>query len=190
MLLKQLKEMTRHDHEQIGLVVDIPSRVASLDSYRMLLARFYGFYAPLEETLAHVADLTAVVDDLEARYKLALLARDLLALGLSHDELIKLPRCQALPPLPNVAAALGCLYVTEGSTLGGQILVRQLQGALQLGPEHGLAFFYAYGPTTGSMWRRFGAQLEAYATTPEREAEVVAGTKATYRTMQEWIVNG
>ncbi|RRR69340.1 MAG: hypothetical protein EI684_15925 [Candidatus Viridilinea halotolerans] len=190
MLLKHLKETTRLDHEEIGRVVDIPSRIASLDSYRALLVQFYGFYTPLETTLANVAELATVVDDLEARYKLALLHRDLVALGLTTEAIAQLPRCQALPALPSVAAALGCLYVTEGSTLGGQILVRQLQSALQLSPDAGLAFFYAYGPTTGSMWRRFGAQLEAYASTPELEAEVIAGTQATYRAMQAWMVGG
>jgi heme oxygenase len=63
--------------------------------------------------------------------------------------------------------AFGCLYVMEGSTLGGKIIYNILKKQLGLSDSAGASFFYGYGPATGEKWKTFGASLEAFAGRPE-----------------------
>jgi heme oxygenase len=61
------------------------------------------------------------------------------------------------PELPEVAdtdAALGRLYVLEGSTLGGAFIDRHLAGLPALSDVR-LRAFSPYGAATGAMWAAF-----------------------------------
>jgi hypothetical protein len=54
-----------------------------------------------------------------------------------------------------MAAAIGVQYVLEGSSLGGQILSRQLKNALGFTSHHGGCFFAGYGDETSARWKNF-----------------------------------
>jgi heme oxygenase len=54
----------------------------------------------------------------------------------------------------------GVLYVIEGSTLGGQIIVRHLERNLGLTRESGARFFHGYGADTEAHWQEFCVWLE------------------------------
>lgn len=187
MILQRLKRDTRSHHEQIEDILDLPTRLRSRDSYRSVLVQFYGFYAPVEAALDMVDGLSLALDDVTARWKTALIADDLGALGVGADALNVLPRCADLPRLPDVAHAFGCLYVLEGATLGGQVIARQIFDALDITGASGGAFFAGYGSETGLMWRTFGAKLSAYATTPEREASIIAAATQTFGAFAHWL---
>jgi heme oxygenase len=187
MIMQRLKRDTQIHHEQIERIVDLPSRLRSRAAYQAVLVQFYGFYVPLEASLRQIEGLKLVLSDMAVRQKTDLIARDLLALGVPASELPALPHCADLPALPNVAHALGCLYVLEGATLGGQIIARQLAGGLGMTAASGGAFFSGYGPETGPMWRSFNAGLTAYVTTPEREAEVLTAALETFRAFERWL---
>jgi heme oxygenase len=61
------------------------------------------------------------------------------------------------------------LYVLEGSTLGGQILTRQIHDQLGFTPEYGCQFFSRYGPRVYEMWKTFGQKAEAFCLANENE---------------------
>ncbi|NTW02388.1 MAG: biliverdin-producing heme oxygenase [Oscillochloris sp.] len=187
MVLQRLKHETRPYHEQIELVMDLPARLHANAAYCTVLARLYGVYAPVEQALRNVADLSSVLDDIHGRWKTERLVRDLTALGMSSNQVRALPQCTELPALPDVAHALGCLYVFEGATLGGQLIVRQVVDSLGVSTEHGGAFFSGYGPATGPMWQHFGAALTAYAITPERETAMVAAAQELFLIFRRWL---
>ncbi len=189
MILQQLKHDTRCYHQQIERTLNLETRCQSLDGYRDVLGQFYGFYAPVETVLAQVADLSGVLNDLDQRHKTQLIVQDLHALGVSTSAMATLPLCSNVPDLPGVPQALGCLYVLEGATLGGQIIVRQLQQYLGITSTWGSAFFNSYGPHTGSMWRTFGTQLSAYATTLERTTTILAAAQQTFRAFDYWLLD-
>jgi heme oxygenase len=83
----------------------------------------------------------------------------------------------------------GGLYVTEGATLGGQIISRQLEQMLGLSARRGAAFFTSYGLQVGSMWRSFCATLQAH-TPAEKEDLVVDAAKQTFVCMHQWLCVG
>jgi heme oxygenase len=124
MILALLKDQTRHLHDRVERTVDLPARLHSAELYTSLLSRFYGFYAPLEDRLAVVDGLAAAGLVFRERLKAPLLRDDLTALGLGEADVRSLPRCPDVPAAADTGAALGCLYVLEGATLGGQVVRR------------------------------------------------------------------
>jgi heme oxygenase len=190
MILELLKDQTRHLHDQVERTVDLPARLRSAERYTALLTRFYGFYGPLEDRLAAVEGSTSGLE-FEARRKAPLLHDDLAVLGLGDGELLSLPRCGYLPTVTDTGDALGCLYVLEGATLGGQVVRRQVEQRLGLSPGRGCSFFGSYGERVGEMWREFRRFLEGYVTaTPGAGDRVIAAAVGTFASLDRWVAEG
>ncbi|HVK06901.1 MAG TPA: biliverdin-producing heme oxygenase [Armatimonadaceae bacterium] len=183
MILSALREHTRPQHERLEARLDILERTRALGPYRTLLERMYGFYAPVEAALAPLLREGA---GWTYREKAPLLARDLAALGVG--DVAALPLCEATPTLETPAQALGCLYVLEGATLGGQIISRHLRDAHGLDADRGAAFFHGYGPETGRMWKATGALLRERAERGDcDQAFVLAAARETFERYEAWV---
>ena len=184
-IMAELKSATRQQHEAAESLVNFDAAIGDPLSYRRLLEKFYGFYAPLEQHLLRVAGLEKAVPDLASRMKAHLLREDLKDLG--GDALI-LPLCQSLPPLENVAEALGCLYVLEGATLGGQILSRHAKNALGITPLYAGRFFSSYGGQVGSMWKRFSQSADACCELhPQERSAIVKSATDSFSALSIWM---
>lgn len=188
MILGLLREGTAFLHERVERTVDLPNRLRSRTTYTSLLARLYGFHAPLEDRLAGVE---VVGLDLAARRKADLLRDDLAALGLTGSEIDTLPRDLDLPAVADVSDALGCLYVLEGATLGGQVVRRLAEPAIGVTPDRGCAFFASYGERVGAMWKEFCRILESYAEThPSANNRIVTTATETFAGLDRWLAAG
>lgn len=187
-ILGRLRAETRREHDAIEAVLDFMTPGLSIAAYRQQLAHFYGFYQPLETSLASLADWSYLGLDFDVRRKTGLLADDLDDLG--FDAARTLPVCRALPRLTSVAAGFGCLYVLEGATLGGQLISRHVMQTLGLDGLRGARFFNCYGDRTGMMWKAFRSALVAFAVTPAAENEVVESAIATFSTLRCWCLAG
>ena len=185
-LLGRLRQATSPFHEAIEKHVDVLRPDLSSKEYRHLIGRFYGFYAPLELRMAQVPSLNAVCRDYAKRRKTARLEQDLGALGWSADAVASLPRCTELPALATVADALGCLYVTEGATLGGAIISRHVFAVLGITAATGCAFFTSYGDERGSMWKGLGEVLNTISEEPNKLA-VIQSACVTFQTFDTWL---
>ena len=191
MTLRRLRHETAPLHERVERTLDLPARLTSLSAYTALLTRFHGFYAPLEDRLAGVGGSEAAGLDFAARRKAHLLRDDLLALGHSPEAVGALPSCPSLPAVGSLAEAFGCLYVLEGSTLGGQFIRREAAARLGLGPGTGCSFFTGYGDRTGAMWKAFGTALTAYTDAhPEAQDTVVNAAAETFTRLDDWVRGG
>jgi heme oxygenase len=183
----KLRDETHHLHIAIERAVDLPARLVSTAAYSSLLTDFFGYYEPLERRLIRAHGLTLAGLDLTSRLKTPLLKRDLafFAIDDTHDPL---PRCQTLPDVTDPADALGCLYVLEGSTLGGQITRRLVAESLGLRRADGIAFFSSYGDHVGRMWREFCGALEVQgAAAPAAERRMIDAAAATFETLRRWL---
>lgn len=187
MILQRLREQTHESHKRLEVRLDLLHAALSLDRYRRLLARFYGFYVPVETSLAGLCQNNVPDLQFTQRRKVHLLVQDLEALGLSQQQVRELPLCNNGPTLSSFPQALGCLYVLEGATLGGQIISRHLHSVHGIHPENGGAFFGSYGPNVGRMWRAFGATLTAYAGVQEEEAVIIGAACDTFATLETWL---
>jgi heme oxygenase (biliverdin-IX-beta and delta-forming) len=187
MMLKRLRDETSARHAALERRLPLLDPRLSRQSYRCLLTKFHGYYAPLEERMLALPWWEEINFDYVERLKTPCLERDLIALGGTADEVAKNPRCGELPELAALWQALGCLYVIEGATLGGRTITRHLQASLGLTLETGGAFFAGYGAETGPRWQAFGAMLSAVAQERSGEDEIVASANRTFETMGSWL---
>lgn len=182
-LLERLKTETREAHDRIEAAIDLDRRIASREAYRDLLTRFYGFHRAWESEAADRAPDRAFF---QSRCKTQLLAKDLEALGLKSDDIIRLPQCRPLMPLPAPEAVLGSMYVVEGSTLGGAMIAREVENRLGLTADTGCAYFRSYGRHVAAMWKSFGAVL-LEASSPEADDLIVGAAQETFTLMHDWL---
>ena len=153
--------------------------------YLWYLQRAYGFYRPVEAAMEGVADLAVACPDFQVRRKVTLLEKDLSALSQSADQIKNLSLCVQLPHIATADDALGCLYVLEGSTLGGAILSRHLAAVLGIRPGAGGSFLHSYGEQRGAMWMSLGHILNGL--TQERGDAIIAAARETFQKFQAWM---
>jgi len=187
LILERLKRETRPAHDAI----EANPRLARLTApdlqrreYLAILARLWGFHQPVEAQLCALLQELEPELDLARRAKAGLLQRDLAGFGLPVEAL---PQCPwRLRPEP--AFAWGVLYVLEGATLGGRVILKRLEASLGLGPTGGAAYYAGYGEETGAMWQRFRARLAAVCEErPHWEDRILAGANAAFAQMDAWV---
>jgi heme oxygenase len=187
-LLTRLRDRTRPHHEAVEREFGLFDKPWSPNTYRALLRRFLGYYEPLERRIEGAANWPALGFDWQRRRKAPLLERDLSSAGDSPEFVSSLPRCTDLPNVRGLPQALGCLYVLEGATLGGQVVTRYLTEVPRLENVTWFSFFSSYGDKVGPMWREFGEFLLVQAKGAD-EAIVVAACE-TFTTLAQWLQCG
>ncbi len=185
--LLALRSETKVYHDALEQELSPLVEGISLGAYASLLRRLLGFYGPLEDRLVAVQGLPAILTDLEDRRKAHLLVVDLLHLGMDEAKLARLPMCEDGPRVSTVEEALGCLYVLEGATLGGQIITRHLKKDLGLDEGGGCAFFYSYGEEVGPMWKAFQSALRSRCPDAESQGPPVASARSTFASLRRWL---
>ncbi len=163
-LLARLRATTAPHHRRTEAVIPILAPTLDLVGYADVLQRMHDVVAPLETALDRVLAASPLAFDDEAtawpaRRKAPLLARDLVALAARGIVPTASPAPLDAAWPDDVPSAVGALYVVEGATLGGQVVLRQVAPRLGLAPEAGCAFYAAYGARTGAMWKAFGAAV-------------------------------
>lgn len=174
-LFARLKSGTERQHREIEAFIDPIKNFCSLDAYKSHVLKTWTFYCPLEAELA-TRDWTPVGIDFASRLKTPLLEQDLRALG-TFPAGRNFARQQL--DRTNLNFALGCLYVVEGATLGGQVISRHL-AKLGIGSTNGGRFFHGYGAKTAEMWKLFQMSATHYCTGDAQIDEAVSGAKWTF----------
>ncbi|MGL5016620.1 MAG: biliverdin-producing heme oxygenase [Luteolibacter sp.] len=187
MIIKRLRHETSELHTALEERLPLVDPQLSREGYREIVEGFYGYYLPLELRLIGSPIWAELGFDFAERRKLPLLEKDLVALGRAESGLVRLPQCAELPELDTIPRALGCLYVVEGATLGGQVITRHLQANLGITPETGGAFFAGYGAETGVRWQACGALITAAAERFGGENEMIASANLTFETLARWL---
>lgn len=190
MILATLKQATQPLHQRLEAnpySVELMRGSISLERYTQLLQIFFGFYAPVEQLLGQIGGWQLIGLDFEQRRKAAWIERDLRALGCDPQAIAELPRCAELPAIETFPQALGCLYVLEGATLGGQVISRQIAKQLGLGPAGGARFFSSYGGELGPMWKAFCAAANTYAAERDHDQAIVEAARDCFQKLDRWI---
>ncbi len=180
-VLRDLRTATALEHEQVETTLALTDPDLDRDRLVDVLGRLSAFWAAAEDGLEdwaarHRADAAAL--EWHRRRRAGLYAADLSALGG--------PAVGDRPELPAVAdtgAALGRLYVLEGSTLGGTFIDRHLAGVPGL-PR--LRSFSPYGEQTGAMWAAFRRATRAHVAGGGDAARVVTAARETFAVLAEW----
>ena len=183
MLSQKLSEQTRAAHRSIEsslAFAPVMSESFTLEQYTCLLKGFYGFIAPVESTV--ISLLTDLLPDASERQKTGWLVQDLTALSLSSKEMSKLPLRHYT--FTNRYEAFGFLYVIEGSTLGGQMIVKKLKENPLLASAV-FHYYTGYGTATGQRWKAF---KEAINHIPEAHHQaVVRSANDTFAALESYM---
>jgi heme oxygenase len=181
-----LRSATWPSHQRLEKRLEIKRRFSDLNAYRAHLERMWGFCAPLEQQLDQLI-VAEALEDYESRRKLPLITQDLVSIGASSISVESLPQCAAVPQCADTASAFGCLYVLEGATLGGRTLLPLAQSLLGVTAQSGARFLASYGQEVTVKWHRFGAALNAWCCTLERETSAAAAAVATFNGLEGWL---
>jgi heme oxygenase len=182
----RLKQATEALHNSIERCLDLDNHDWTIGTYRSFLMRMWGLFAPLERALDAIDWRNSGID-MTKRRKVAWLESDLKQLSKGEIVLPALEMCGCLPRLNCVEEGLGALYVTEGSTLGGQIVMRKLQRVLSISPDAGGRFFSSYGDNTGSMWRMYLEVLEHFAAVTDADIKIERSAIQTFTAFDLWL---
>jgi len=183
-VLARLKQGTTQLHADLEALPAMRRLVAPdlrRDEYRDLLLGFYRSTFICEEYLLQQAPLwqTLGLDWSRRLVKSAWLEADLRHLIPGFDPLkAGVPRGRRPYQGLGLASATGCLYVLEGSTLGGRVIQGLLRRAQEQPAAGASRFFEGYGAATGERWATLGCQLEVILG-PDAEAQDHAITAAT-----------
>jgi len=179
-MFDQLRHTTRQS--QACLEKTFISKLRALrtaEDYAQLLGTLHDFYSPVEALVMSHVD-SNFLPDVQERRKVKALVSDLADLNITH-----VVRCPPhLPRIINMSTAIGALYVTEGSTLGGQIIAGMLNKQLRL--ENGLSFFKFYGQETDNRWDYFRNCLALHQQ-KFNVTEICDSACQTFESMNHWL---
>lgn len=177
-----LKTGTAAAHRSLETAMNLTGANATHGRYVAYLMALTSVHEALEPTLLVDPELHALLDDLPTRTRTEAGKHDLASLGEAQHR----RRFTAQLPMKTVAEKLGVLYVLEGSTLGGQVLRRELKSALGIGDDS-LRYVSGYGELTGPKWKRFLEALERGVTTDEAKEQAVSAARATFEQLQSFF---
>lgn len=186
MLLKEIRSRTADNHarlETTPLLSSFAQQRIDMPTYLEILRRFYGYFQPIEQRLDAFPALREWLPDYTERRKARLLLDDLDCLHNPAEPV----QCRNLPGISTDAEAFGCLYVMEGSTLGGKIIYNLLKKQLGIDEMAGASFFYGYGPATGEKWKTFSSRLEAFARETGTDDAIIAAANDTFSKFEQWL---
>lgn len=170
-----LKEHTKkyhdetEDHLQSKKIFD---KSYTLDDYKKLLLHNYQLVSQYEpqilEKLKNHKEL-----ELHLRKKIDVLRTDLENLEISTET--------EDPPqnIENEAEAFGALYVMEGSTLGGNVIAKQLKKNPEF-EDVDFNYFGVYGENTGPYWQTFKSIIDEKITEEDYQ-DCLIGAKKAYQ---------
>jgi len=188
--LARLRAGTRDAHARIETVPALARLMEpdlTHDEYVAILQRLHAFHTHLEPAVAaalknHPA--AAMLDGARPRA----LAEDLDWFG------VRTLSTPALPRLDTPEAALGALYVIEGSGLGGRVIARHLMTSLGVGPGTGGNFYCGLSADAArARWHQLCALLDpsdATGSDPAAVGEtehVVEGARATFAALDRYL---
>jgi heme oxygenase len=182
-----LRADTEAAHKDVERRLGLPDSILTLANYQTCLRNFYQLYRPLETQFLQFADWSIIGLDPPVCTLSRRLAVDLRALGVVIPDIPDAP-ATSLPPLRDFASALGACYVLEGSALGAQFMLPQLQKTLGNEMFVADAFFRGRGAETGSFWKRFRAALDLFGYThPDQTSTVVSSAIDTFKSIGHWM---
>jgi heme oxygenase len=174
--VQRLRSATHALHETLDGRISAANPFADRERYGLFLTMQRLFHEEVDPLYLD-ADLNRLVPGLASRRRLDLIDRDLADLGLP------IPEARAIPDPEDRAAALGWLYVAEGSNLGAAFLLKAAE-KLGLDETFGARHLAAHPEGRGLHWRRFVTSVDAAELTPEEDRRAEAGAVAAFQRVQ------
>ncbi|MDQ0593118.1 heme oxygenase [Chryseobacterium ginsenosidimutans] len=176
MVSEYLKQNTAEYHDAAEKLFNsekIFNKTFTLEDYKKIIGTNYLMLLHSEDKIfSSLSDKFSEKLRLSDRKKLPLIEKDLVSLALENqNESYELE-------FTNENEALGAMYVIEGSTLGGNVIAKQLSKTEGF-DNVTFNFFGCYQENAGPMWKNFKEVLDTEVT-EEKYDEVLSGAKKLY----------
>lgn len=174
-LVNKLRLGTNRTHDRLDNRIMAAEIFSSVERYGSFLRMQYLFHREIDVLYTN-SELQNMLPDLKARQRLDLIKLDLEDLGHAVPDNARPP---AFSEQVDIPAALGWLYVAEGSNLGAAVLLK-LAIKLGLSETHGARHLAGHPDGRGLHWRLFTAAMNSISLTPAEEARVIAGGESAF----------
>ena len=179
--LEKLRTATTESHtglEALPVSVSIMNPAVTNKEYALYLGLMHDVVKDVEENI--FPTVYNNIEGLDVHPKAQFIEADLKALGITKTGSLtplsdKLDLANLTP-----AFAFGVMYVIEGSSLGGRVILKNINTALGHDADSGGAYFSGYGGQTGSHWKAFLGALIQYETEHDNEDEIIAGANFAF----------
>ncbi|RZJ82043.1 MAG: hypothetical protein EOO47_02045 [Flavobacterium sp.] len=179
-LQEKLKAHTQSLHnelEQQMFVNQIMQKTINIEQYKQLVSCNYLVHLHNEDEIfdklsVEIADKIVV----HKRRKLQSLSFDVDEVGLKKQQLEQINITKLA--LKNEYAALGALYVLEGATLGGSVIIKQLRLNPNFPETFNFSYYGIYGKELIPNWQEFLSHLNALSA--DRHDDVLAGAEQMF----------
>jgi heme oxygenase (biliverdin-IX-beta and delta-forming) len=178
----RLKSATADLHVEVESALSLDRITKSLAGYSEAIGIIYLVFDRAYKELSSI-DFQSLQIDLGSIMR----RRDWLVADL-HALASPLPPPQSLGfELLTSGHGFGCLYVLEGSALGGQVISKRVKRTLGLGPGTGGAYFHGLGRQTASHWFDFLTALNTIPAKSAMGADAETGAIATFLAFRQAI---
>ena len=190
-----LRDILRHEtsatHTRLhthALFADLFAGSISRADYTQLMARFWGFYAPLDTAIAHaIATGLPNVQHYEYVPRAPYLASDMVDLTAGALNPSESPQCNRVSEIVTPETLGGVLYVIEGATLGAAQIDRAAQRLLGGDGSEGRRF-WAWGRAQNKhRWAMANNYLEHLAAQGVRASDISLGAELTFAALADWL---
>lgn len=171
----RLKAATGEVHARLDARVMAARPFDDRDRYGRFLRMQHAFLRDVDALYRHPV-LAVLLPDLADRRRLDAVEHDLADLDQDLDPNSTPPPVDTRTDAP---AAMGWLYVSEGSTLGAAILLKQAR-ALGLSETFGARHMAAPAAGRGQAWRTFTATLDALDFDEADDRRMIEGATAAF----------
>lgn len=180
---KVLKARTTPTHERLDKRIMAGNPFADRARYGMFVTVQYRFHRDIDALYSN-PELDRLLPDLAGRRRLGLIEQDLADLGLAIPQ----AGAAAFGTEADIPAALGWLYVAEGSNLGAAFLLKEA-AKLGLSETFGARHLAGAPEGRGLHWRTFTAALDALELDAAEEQKLVEGGDAAFRRVHDLVAD-
>ena len=181
---KRLRAATTALHEQLDASIMDASPFVSQKRYGLFLAVQHRFHREID-ALYNNPVLDKLLPDLTGRRRLDLIEQDLADLGVAVPEASTAPVFDGKDDA-DIPAALGWLYVAEGSNLGAAFLLKEA-AKLGLSEIFGARHLAAAPEGRGLHWKTFTAALDALQLNDAEDQRVIEGACHAFSAVQKAV---
>ena len=179
---KRLKSATADLHVEVESTLDLDKITKDVAAYSEVILILYLVFDCAYKELSDIDFQPLKIDLGNIGRRRDWLAADLHALATA----LPAPRSLGFE-LPTSGHGFGCLYVLEGSALGGRVISKRVKQTLGLGPATGGAYFHGLGRQTASHWSDFLTALNTIPANSAMGADAEAGAIATFLAFRQAI---
>ena len=190
MIMNELRKYTKRAHddlEEAAPMAQLMKPDLTVSAYTNLLSRLLPFYRNLEDQLQSWGLPEPGAPPVE--WKTPRLLNDLKVLtGDLHSCFTDMNVEVETPTIASRSAALGALYVLEGSALGGQIISRRLSRQPAIKSTGAWTFFTCYDQRELQLhWREFSRYMNDRSWDAKEEEAALRAAEATFDSLNNWM---